>query len=889
MRKTIAFVTLVVVAGAFFVPRGLADAPPATPDYIRAYSIDPPGEDGTITADQLASGQMNNHYDDQLNMYASLAAQTSTVTDDQLGTFWHSFQFGPGQTITATETPKAGVTIYRDELGIPHVYADSADNASFGLGYATAEDRLFEMDVFRHAAEGTLASFLGPGTNNAYVKMDEDTRQQGYTADEVQKMYDAFDNKFGDIGKQVQTGLQGYADGVNAYGQSLKMSPQSCPVEYNATSNPCPAQFPETWTPEDTLYIAILQLRVFGETAGGELNNAALFAQLTKRLGTKLGTKAYNDMLFQNDPASPTTVPKQDANFHTQNLGKLNLKSVAIPDNAAKVATQAGLVQARDERVLRSIGFVTHAPESNAILIAGKDSATGHPLELGAPQVGYSNPGFFMDIDVHAPGFDFRGPAVPGTSALVPLGRGPDYAWTLTTGYSDAVDTRVELLCDPKGGKATTDSHAYMFKGKCKDMESRDETIHIQGGSPPPAPPSDVTETVYRTVHGPVEQTGTVNGQPVAFVKQRFFWKKEVDSIPAFYKWNTAVHSVKDFENAAKDFTMSFNSFYADSKDIGYFHVGFYPNRTKGVSPSLPTWGTGQWEWHGRRSFSLQPHVVDPKRGWIANWNSKPAAGWNGYDDFKWGSTQRVRLIENDIKKDLAHGRKMTLTDIANIVQDIATRDVRGVLIGPKMLGWAKASKGQSQDFTTATDQVGSWIASGARRLNLDSDTANEDNGEALVIFDTWFNDLVHKVFDDELGTDAYQFMPNPLSDYKPAGGSSFYFGFQDYLADLFNKTATKRYSLDYCDNRATKKHETCAKDVVGALKQALKDISAKQGTDMSKWTTPAENIVFREFGAGSVPDIPWQNRGTHNQLVEILAKASPQPLPSPPSTSPTP
>jgi acyl-homoserine lactone acylase PvdQ len=205
------------------------------------------------------------------------------------------------------------------------------------------------------------------------------------------------------------------------------------------------------------------------------------------------------------------------------------------------------------------------------------------------------------------------------------------------------------------------------------------------------------------------------------------------------------------------------------------------------------------------------------------------------------------------------------------------------------MLGWAKAAKGQSQDFTTATDQVGSWMAGGARRLNLDSDTANEDNGEALVIFDTWFNDLVHKVFDDELGTDAYQFMPTPLSDYKPAGGTSFYFGFQDYLADLFSKSAAARYSLDYCDNRATKKHETCTKDVVGALKQALKDISAKQGTDMSKWTTPAENIVFREFGGGSVPDIPWQNRGTHNQLVEILAKASPQPAPSPPSTSPTP
>ncbi|MEA2477047.1 MAG: hypothetical protein QOC87_1246 [Actinomycetota bacterium] len=860
-----------------------ADAPPPVKDEMRAYSIDPPGEDGTVTASQLATSTYGPNYADQLSLYASLADKADALKPSDLTAYWHTMQFGP-DSIASTESPATGVTIYRDSWGIPHVYGDSSDHASFGLGYVTAQDRLFEMDVFRHAAEGTLASFLGAGDNNAYLQRDEDTRQQGYTADEVTKMFDSFDNKFGAIGKTVQNGLQAYSDGVNAYMNSLTQDPQSCPVEYNAGStDQCPGNL-EPWTPEDTLYIAILQLRVFGETAGGELTNAAFYRSVIDHDGRKVGTKVYNDLMFQNDPSSPTTVPKSDANFHTQNLGKLDKGSIAIPDDAAKVAARVNQASARDARTLASLGFVTGKPESNAILVSKQLSATGHPLELGAPQVGYSNPGFFMDIDVHAPGVDFRGPAVPGTSALIPLGRGSDYAWTLTTGYSDAVDTRVELLCDPKHKKVTKDSQYYMFKGKCTKMQSRDETINV-GVTPTSSnqQPSTVTETVDRTVHGPVFGRGTVGGKPVAFAKQRMFWKKEVDSIPAFYEWNTKTHSVSSFEKAAKGFTMSFNSFFANSKDIGYFHVGTYPVRHKGVSPSLPVWGTGHWEWKGRRPFNLQPHVVDPKRGWIANWNSKPAAGWDSYDAPKWGSEQRVRLIEDDMKALTAHGGKVTLTDLANIVKDIATRDVRGVYLGPKMVKLAKIAGSHSSDFPKALGQVSKWIGKGARRLNRNHD-GDEDNGEALAIFDQWYLDLIHTVFDDELGKQAYQFAA-PLTDYKPAGGSSFYFGFNNYLDDAFSG---KHLSLDYCDDRSTPKTESCADDVAAALNQALADLKKKQGSDMSKWTTPAESIVFQEFGAGSAADIPWQNRGTHNQLVEILGHQVPTPAPSG-SSSPTP
>jgi acyl-homoserine lactone acylase PvdQ len=138
-------------------------------------------------------------------------------------------------------------------------------------------------------------------------------------------------------------------------------------------------------------------------------------------------------------------------------------------------------------------------------------------------------------------------------------------------------------------------------------MSSREETFVVRPTSISPGVPRTETHTFDRTIHGPVFARGTVDGKPVAFVKQRFFWKKEIDSVPQFYRWNTTVDSLSDFQAAARRFTMSFNAFYADSADIAYSHVGCYPRRASGVHPSLPTWGTGRWEWEGRLPWRRHP------------------------------------------------------------------------------------------------------------------------------------------------------------------------------------------------------------------------------------------------------------------------------------------
>lgn len=877
MRRIVASI-IVLTLGLMPVPLGAQEGPPEVPDGIRGYIVMPPGQSGHVTADEFATGNFGPHFDDQLEMYASLVTDDN-VTDEELLTYFRPMQLAPVGEIERTYEPIEGATVYRDGFGIPYIYADSAEAASHAAGYVTAEDRLFQMDIFRRAARGDLSSFAGPGSNNSLVRRDVETRREGYTLEEITEMFESLDDRFGEDGAALQAGLQAYSDGVNQYMDEARVDPSKLPFEYQATGN-TPPEDPEPWSPLDTIYIAVLQLRVFGETAGAELENAGFYAHLVERLGKKKGRKLYNDLLFQNDKLSPTTIDPADADFSTQKLGKVKWKSVAIPDAAAEVAQRERRRLAEREAFLAGLGFKKQA--SNALLVSAERSKTGNPLLLGGPQVGHPLPSFFIDIAVNAPGFSFRGPAVPGTSALIPLGRGEDYAWTLTTGYSDAVDVRAERLCEPDGSDPTMESNHYVFKGECLEMESREETIEVNPTPTSPGSPRRETHTFYRTVHGPVFERVEVKGKPVALVKERFFWMKEVDSLPSFYQWNTSVDSLKDFAKAAKGFTMSFNSFFADRDRIGYFHVGSYPVRTKGVHPSLPVWGTGRWEWKGKRSYKLQPKVVDPKKGWVANWNNKPSRGWDNQDGFKWGPVQRVSLL-NDRMEELFKGNgKASVSDIVNVIRDAATRDARGAYLGPIMVRKAKkAIADQPEAYGQALEIVQTWIEGGAHRANKNRDD-EMDEGAALAIFDRWYDDLVHAIFDDEIGKDGYALMRDaPITNYTPRSGGGFWFDFSSYLYNLFKKDLRQRaFSLDVCDNIETEERERCQTHIVESLVRALAKLTEEQGQDMAAWSTPAENISFTRNAnsatAGSVDDIPWQNRGSENHIIEVTGKPAP-------------
>ena len=810
---------------------------PDVPDHLRAFSVIPPGQSG---------GPVNPHALDQLGMYAALI-DDDDVTEEELPAYFHGFQFGPGAIIESTVTPRSGVTIFRDTFGIPHIYGDSDEGAAFGSGYATAEDRLWHADVLRRAARGRLSEILG----RDFLGNDIEIRRDGYSAKELRVMVSNLAE--GDAAERTLHGmLQAYSDGINAYIDEIETGTAPRPAEYVARQVTI-----EPWAPIDTVALAVFQLRQFGESAGAELRNAALYQELRRKLGRRLGTRVFRDFTAPNDPNAYPTVPESEGTFDSQDLGRVDRKAVAIPDKARKVwrKTTAGLRAARNLTQL----IPSEMPASNFVTVAPPKSATGNSLQFGAPQVGYSVPQFFMEVDVHSPGFDFRGPALPGASLLVPIGRGIDYAWSLTTAVADSVDTRVERLCNPKG-KVSTSSNRYLFKGKCRRMKVRTELIREgQGGNA-----SQSRLRIFRTVHGPVIQRTRVGGRPVAIVRERTFWKKEIETVLAMQALGSnETDTLEEFLDAAAEFSAGFNIVYADAENVAYVHAGAYPVRAEGVDPMLPVWGTGKWEWKGRLPFAQQPQVVNPAQGWLANWNNKPAAGWDNGDASRWGPTHRIRLLSDAMEELLAGDNKATLSDVVDVMREAATRDAQAVFLWDALSGYLSGATGTA---ATARDELESWIADGAHRRDRNRD-GRQDFGPAVAVWDTFYDELVHGIFDDELGG-LYSLVNVPISDGAPnSNGSAYFADFSMYLWNLFNGGDLAR---DYCDNRNTGATETCAEVAQDALQAAVDELGSAQGSTVPLWTWPADYIEFGAVGAVMAPPIPWQNRGTYNHAVEV-------------------
>jgi hypothetical protein len=225
--------------------------------------------------------------------------------------------------------------------------------------------------------------------------------------------------------------------------------------------------------------------------------------------------------------------------------------------------------------------------------------------------------------------------------------------------------------------------------------------------------------------------------------------------------------------------------------------------------------------------------------------------------------------------------KKAKLSDLVDVIRQAATRDARGVYLGPKMLTAARAAPDDAKR-DQAIEFVRGWIAEGSNRLNRNygEDDLIDDAGPATAIFDAWFDALVHAVFDDEIGADAYDLVPTPVSDQDQ------WHDFSSFLLNTFNRSSRKQLARNYCDDISTPDRENCGVQVVKALDAAITALTTDQGEDMTAWGTDAWMITFSSLGLGSAPDIPWQNRGTHNHVVEILRKAGDAPAPEPTATA---
>jgi penicillin amidase len=614
---------------------------------------------------------------------------------------------------------------------------------------------------------------------------------------------------------------------------------------------------------------------VEGANGGQEVRAAALLLDLMDRFPEAEAEGIFDDLYWVDERAAPTTIaatdaPKLRANrdrvarFAPAQLALLHRYAVAIRRAAASLDLEQGLMGGLGGHPPFPLGLHRHA--SNAIVVSPQFSATGHPILLGGPQTGLNTPNFFWEVGFHDGDYEAEGVIAPAGPGVL-IGRGRNFAMTITSGIDDAVDTYVEVL-DPN------DPGRYRYRGRWVRFERRTETIHVAGQP-------DVTLEVLRSRHGPVFFVDAEQG--VGFSRRAAFRGHELASAASVLNLGR-VRSLRDFRRLADGMFMSFNLHYADDTgNIAYFHRGALPRRPSNTDPRLPFDGTGPMEWRGIDPPRKLPSVVNPKRGFIANWNNKPVPGWSAGEQRElWGVTDRVHGLLDPLEAAHAAGAKLSVDDVKNVMRHAAVADVFAVRIVPFLEAAVATlpSVPENAPLRDATARVRAWVDAGASIAAVpDGHGVIPDPGAAIY---TAFRSAAQTaIFADELqgGLRTMYFPDLLVGDQEDDHGS---FGTPDalFLRVLLSAGAVANgvdgvlpVSRDYFADAGGP--HTRAEVLVAALRTALDALTMRFGTaDQLQWRLPALRESYRDLGviggAFGPTEMARENRGSFNLVVDL-------------------
>jgi len=823
----------------------LAGPVAAQPSFM---SILPPGQDGFVPS---SGGGPGPHAGDQTAMYDSLTRAVPGITNADLLTYFKDATVAAPAMPESVVQPRAGVTIARDEFGVPHVTGDTREDVFFGAGYATAQDRLFFADLLRHMGRGRLSEFVGGVLGLAATIGFDRTyyRVAGHSEAELEAIVTAgvqLDPVFGPI---VLADSEAFTAGMNAYIAEARIDPSKLPAEYDLFDLPL-----DDWTLVDSAASSIAFCTVIGfcNGGGGEHRNVQLFQALVSRFGDKVGERLYGDLRASEDKSAPVSTRKK---FPYMDGKKVDPAAVAFFDEGSFEGYEP--VDTASSAAAAFLRFPTGM--SNWLAITGKHSEDGRPIMVGGPQTGYFSPQPLLEIALEGGGVNARGMTPAGVPYVV-IGHTPDYAWTATAGGSDLVDVYVERLCTPEGGG---ENDGTLFDGECMPMLRRTDTW--MSGT------TQVQANVWRTVHGPVVGTATVNGEPVVLARKRTSFGIEVGAGAAYVQLNDNVaQTASAFRDVMALNNASLNWVYVNRDEIAYFHSGWFPKRAAGVDPDFPTWGTGEWEWQGLLSAAEQPFEIDPKQGFMTSWNNKPARGWRAADGtHDYTSVYRSMMLDARIKPLIKGKRRATLAEAVEAMALAATTDLRGQEILPDVLGVLNKAK----DLRPWVDVLRVWFERGSHRIDRDQD-GHYDDEAAVVLMDAWWDRLIEAMFDPQLeglyGVVGVGFHDAPSGHNGSAFQGGYYGTVKKALRQARGRKVKGKYKALRCGGG---KRKDCFAAVQASFRDTIAALSDQFGSDdPATWTfDPAtDEIRFSLGGLATTGPIPWQNRPTFQQAVQI-------------------
>lgn len=641
---------------------------------------------------------------------------------------------GMPQTSGSIKVPglHAAASISRDEHGILQIVADDPHDLFLAQGYAHAQERMWQMEVWRHIGAGRLSELFGA----ASLEQDRFIRTIGWRQ-AAQRDLDA-------MPQDVRDALQAYAAGVNAW---IADQHGSFPLAWvvvglGSGDGGLNGYTPEPWTELDTVTWGKVQAFNLGGNMDNEIFRLIADAQL--------GDPALTDSLFlAYDDDAPVITPSglegsggagltgmtgapEGSNSTTSATATATDVALAPAIAPEAAAAWRGLAAVKSSILALAgldggSGLVgDHGIGSNNWVVAGSQSATGGALLANDPHLGFSEPSVWIMNGLHcrsvssACPFDVEGVSFPGVPAVV-LGHNGRIAWGATNVGPDVQDFFRETLDRLDPGR-------YLYKGVSTAFETRIETIKVAGGDAE-------TITVRSSVHGPI--LNDVDPRLREQDPMALRWTSIAEPDGAFtgiFHMNTAAN-FEQFREALRDYgSPSQNFVYADIEGhIGYQLPGLVPIRAGDrTGDRVRDGASGLEDWTGYIPFDDLPWQYDPPGGMIITANNAAVdANYPYHISHEWDPGYRAQRII-DLLAGVAG--KVTMDDLRTIQMD--SRVLRADTIVP-LLGDAAPV---TADGRLLLERIRSWNRS-----------CEVDSKGCAAYMSTEFT-MMRAIFDDQLG-----------------------------------------------------------------------------------------------------------------------------------------
>lgn len=503
---------------------------------------------------------------------------------------WILFLAGPTGVLTAQPAGErlvapglqAEVEIRRDRWGVNHIYAGNEHDLFFAQGYAAARDRLFQFEIWRRRATGTVAEVLGPRE----LRRDIGARLHQYRGD-----LDAELSHYHPRGKAI---VEAYVAGINAYVDQALASPVTLPLEFRLLGIT-----PGKWTPRDVISRhQALTSNVTAEVSYVRALRAIGAARLRDLVHLQGGDPSFEldaaiDLqAFPDDVLGLYSAFRSSITFRPEDIAPEYRATASGEDEPAELAAALG------DDDLHNIG-------SNNWVVAGALTQNGYPIMANDPHRVIEAPSLRYWVHLVAPGWNVIGggePVLPGVS----IGHNGQGAWGLTIFGTDNEDLYVY---DTNPANPTE----YRYRDRWEAMRVILDTIPVRGEAP------EIVELKY-TRHGPVLYEDREGRKAYAL---RAAWLEQGGApYLASLRMNQST-TWEEFREATSHHHMpAENMVWADrTGTIGWQAAAITPRRPnwRGL---LPVPGDGRYEWDGFQPVTDLPHAVNPDRGFINTANN---------------------------------------------------------------------------------------------------------------------------------------------------------------------------------------------------------------------------------------------------------------------------